>query len=67
MSVAIIARNAYVGTAKSAPAWRTPRRFPASSRPMTATPIGTVSGASAGTADVIAATPAAIDTATVST
>ncbi len=49
----------YVGAAKSEPAWRTPRRLPASKTTITPIPIGTTSGLSEGIAEVIAARPAA--------
>ncbi len=64
-STIIVRMNRYVGAANSAPAWRTPRRFPASSTTITATPITTFSEASDGIAEVIASIPAATDTATV--
>ena len=46
---------------------RTPRRLPKAITAMQATPRVTRYGKSAGNADVMAATPAATDTATVST
>ena len=64
---AIAAMKAYVGTANIAPAWRTPRRFPASRITLTPTPIHTVAGCIDGYAEVMAATPEAIETATVMT
>lgn len=57
--------KAYVGAAKSAPAWRTPRRLPASSKAITPMPAGTAAGVRDGMADVTAATPEETDTATV--
>ena len=59
--------NAYVGTANRAPAWRTPRRLPASRITITPTPIHTVASCIGGNAEVMAATPEAIETATVMT
>ena len=57
----------YVGTEKTAPDSLTPRRLPTARMAMKNRQIGTVHGRSAGNADVIAAVPDAIDTATVST
>jgi hypothetical protein len=59
--------KAYVGAEKIAPAWRTPRRLPVSRIAIAARPSGTACWATPGTAEVIAATPAEIDTATVRT
>jgi hypothetical protein len=59
--------NAYVGAANTTPACRTPRRFTASNTTMTATPITVVCGCKDGSAEVMAATPEAIETATVMT
>ena len=59
--------NPNVGSEKIFPDSRTPRRLASVRTPMMALPIHTRHGRSAGTADVIAATPAATDTATVST
>ncbi len=59
--------NAYVGAANTTPAWRTPRRFTASSTTITAAPIQVVAGVRDGSAEVMAATPEAIETATVMT
>jgi len=57
----------YVGMAKIIPASRMPRRFPMASRAMNASPSGTRMSCSAGANDVMAATPAAVETATVRT
>ena len=57
----------YVGAANRLPATRTPRRLPASRTAIASRPSGTVSGTSPGSAEVIALTPAATDTDTVST
>ena len=65
ISTNIARMNAYVGAANSEPAWRTPRRLPASRTMITATPIATLSGASDGIAEVTASSPDATDTATV--
>ena len=62
-----LAMKTYVGTAKMRPDSRTPRML---ARAMAAThtiPIATLCVDHSGTAEVIAATPAATDTATVST
>ena len=56
-----------MGIANKVPASRTPRRFATSNSAITASPITTVSSYSPGSAEVIAATPAEIETATVST
>ncbi len=64
---AIAAMKAYVGTANTASAWRIPRRFPASRITITPTPIHTIAGCTGGYAEVMAATPEAIETATVMT
>ena len=63
----IAAMNAYVGAANRAPACRTPRRFPASRTMITPTPIQVVAGWRDGNAEVMAATPEAMETATVMT
>ncbi len=54
-----------VGGAPNARAPRTPRRLPATSRAITPSPIGTAAEAADGIAEVIAATPEATETATV--
>jgi hypothetical protein len=66
--------NRYVGTAKVRPASRMPRRFPAhmaqiASAEMTSKIFGPMTGSldSAGNVDTIAALPAAVCTATVTT
>ena len=68
------AANRYVGTAKSRPASRRPRRFPThmtriASTEMTSRILEPITGIrdSAGNADTIAALPAAVCTATVTT
>jgi hypothetical protein len=66
-SSAIATMNAYVGAANSAPAWRTPRTLAASRNAISATPIGTTADRSDGIAEVTAASPEEIETATVST
>jgi hypothetical protein len=58
-------RNRKVGRAKSLPAWRTPRRLPASRIAITSTLRSTVAGRRPGSADVTDATPADTDTETV--
>ena len=57
----------YVGTLKKSPLSRTPRRLIIAMATMIATPSSTRNSNSAGTIDVMAATPAATETATVST
>ncbi len=57
----------YVGTAKRRPDSRTPRRFASVRRATQASESGRRYGPSEGTAEVIAKTPAATETATVST
>ncbi len=57
----------YVGAMKIVPDSRMPRRLPTVSSAMAATPIGTRYSHRAGTIEVIAATPAEIETATVTT
>ena len=57
--------NAYVGRVNAAPDSRTPRRFTVASSKIDSEQMSTVCGASDGYADVIAATPPEIDTATV--
>ena len=59
--------NANVGPAKSAPDSLTPRRFPIMSSKTKKSAIGTVHFSNWGNADVIAAVPLDMDTATVST
>ena len=59
--------NPYVGTANTIPDSRTPRRFMTASSATKPTAIGTACGARPGNADTMLATPAATDTATVST
>ena len=54
-----------MGAANTVAAWRTPRRLPARSTAIVPAPIGTAAGARAGTAEVTAASPDAMDTATV--
>ena len=66
-STYMAATNAYVGSAKAIPDSRTPRRLTTVSRTTNARHSPTVCGASAGAAEVSASTPAATDTATVST
>jgi hypothetical protein len=66
-SAYIAATNAYVGTANAMPDSRTPRRFTAVSRAMNSSESSTLCGARLGTAEASASTPAATDTATVST
>src|SRR5688500_7245137 len=61
----MLATNRYVGAANSFPDSRMPLRFPRAMMPMAAMPSTTRYGYSAGTAEVIAATPAATLTATV--
>jgi hypothetical protein len=68
MSRSIEPRNRYVGTANTLPLSRTPRRLTSVTRTMHTAEIGTIHVAGmAGNAEVIAATPAATLTATVST
>ena len=57
--------NAYVGTENAAPDSRTPRRFTVASSRIDSEQISTVCGASVEYADVIAATPLEMETATV--
>lgn len=57
--------KAYVGAENIAPAWRTPRRLPANRIAIAASPIGTLACVSPGMAEVTAATPDEIETATV--
>ena len=57
----------YVGNANSSPDSRTPRRFPSVSTKMQARDRATSCETSDGNAEVIAKTPAATETATVST
>lgn len=59
--------NPYVGTANARPDSRTPRRFATVSNATSPSDIGRADPASAGTAEVRLETPAATDTATVST
>jgi hypothetical protein len=61
------ATKPYVGTAKTVPDSLTPRRFISATRTTNPSANPTVCGASCGTADTMFATPAATDTATVST
>ena len=64
----IISTNPYVGTAKTVPASRTPRRFATITSSTRAVAIGTRQGPRvSGATDVIATVPAVIDTATVRT
>src|SRR4051812_26797700 len=65
MRASIIAMNAYVGTLKTTPDSRTPRRFTTVSSTIDQTQRRTVCGIRLGYADVIAATPDEIETATV--
>lgn len=67
INIAMPSTNAYVGAEKSAPASRTPRRLPASRIAIADNPSATLASLRAGMAEVIAATPAEIDTATVRT
>ena len=67
MSSAIEVTNAYVGTAKSSPVSRTPRRFASASRTRQASDSSTTCLLSDGANDVTAKIPAEIETATVST
>ena len=68
MSSSIEPRNRYVGTANTLPLSRTPRRLTSVTSTMHSAEIGTIQPAGmAGNAEVIAATPAATLTATVST
>ncbi len=57
----------YVGNANNSPDSRTPRRFPSVSTKMQASDRATSCETSDGNAEVIAKTPAATETATVST
>ena len=59
--------NPYVGIANARPDSLTPRRFISASRVTRAMFSGTVAGAIRGNADTMFATPAATETATVST
>ena len=67
INIAMPSTNAYVGAEKSAPASRTPRRLPASRIAIADSPNATLASPRPGMAEVIAATPAEIDTATVRT
>ena len=59
--------NAYVGSAKSSPDSRTPRRFASTMTKRHRSESPTLCACSEGTNDVIAKIPAEIETATVST
>jgi hypothetical protein len=61
----MITMNAYVGTENAAPDSRTPRKFTVASKMMERLHSNTVCDVSAGYADVMAATPLEIETATV--
>src|SRR5882672_8043025 len=63
---AIQTRNTYVGSMKTVPLSRMPRRLIKVISTTTATPISALIGSSCGYADVRALTPAATETATVS-
>jgi hypothetical protein len=63
----ITAMKPYVGMAKTVPDSLTPRRFMRASTAMNSTHISTEYGRRLRKAEVIASTPAATDTATVST
>ncbi len=64
-SIAKAKMNIYVGIAKMVPDSRMPRRLRRVMMPTTTTAISTLRWRSSGIADVMAKTPAAIDTATV--
>ena len=66
-STTMLTMKKYVGTAKTRPDSRTPRRLPNAMRMTNETEIGTTYGVSIGKADATAAVPAATDTDTVST
>ena len=59
--------KAYVGAANNAPACRTPRTLAISRITIIATPMGTTAKCNDGMAEVTAARPDEIETATVST
>ncbi len=59
--------NAYVGTAKSVPDSRTPRRFASVTSRTNPSESSTLNGARPGIAEVMANTPATTETETVST
>src|SRR5439155_6377923 len=67
MSTSVVTMKKYVGTEKIRPDSRMPRRLPSISTVTKASVISTRYTCHCGTADVIAATPAAMLTATVST